>query len=223
MNRLHHELQRLYQGDAQGRVRGVVMELARPAEWSALARVWRGVQTDFEWPAPAIAVSGRDGFQLWFSLAEALPPAQALDGMAALQRHYLAEIASARIRIQLGDVAHAPPQSVMPGQWSAFVAPDLAPVFAEDPWLDTLPSAEGQADLLQRLGSIKAAEWARLMEDLALVPAASPAAVPATEAGTETDPRRFLLRVMNDASVDMALRIEAAKALLPGTGAPPRA
>ena len=31
----------------------------------------------------------------------------------------------------------------------------------------------------------------------------------------DDDPRRFLLRVMNDETVDMALRIEAAKALLP--------
>ena len=34
---------------------------------------------------------------------------------------------------------------------------------------------------------------------------------------TTDDPRRFLLRVMNDESVALALRIEAAKALLPSS------
>jgi len=88
------------------------------------------------------------------------------------------------------------------------VAPDLAPVFAEEPWLDTPPGEEGQADLLARLQSIKSA---------ALPGPAAAAAAGATPApATNSDPKRFLLEVMNDASVPLALRIEAAKALLPG-------
>jgi hypothetical protein len=45
---------------------------------------------------------------------------------------------------------------------------------------------------------------------------AAPASDPAASAqgAAQDDPRSFLLRVMNDAGVDMHLRIEAAKALL---------
>ncbi|MFL6626355.1 MAG: hypothetical protein ACJ8G1_07905, partial [Vitreoscilla sp.] len=51
--------------------------------------------------------------------------------------------------------------------------------------------------------------------------ARAPASVPASAAPVagstskaEDDPRHFLQRVMNDERIDMALRIEAAKALL---------
>jgi hypothetical protein len=37
----------------------MVLELARPAEWPPLARVWQAVQAELGLPAPAIAVSGR--------------------------------------------------------------------------------------------------------------------------------------------------------------------
>ena len=63
--------------DAQGRVRALVLQLGRPADWRALSRLWQGVQLDLAWPAPAIAVSGKDGHQLWFSLAQPVPVAQA--------------------------------------------------------------------------------------------------------------------------------------------------
>jgi hypothetical protein len=52
-------------------------------------------------------------------------------------------------------------------------------------------------------------------------PAAAPSAAPSDTApggpavaGFSDDPRAFLLRVMNDASAPLALRVEAAKALL---------
>ena len=55
--------------DAEGRVRALVIQLARPADWQPLAEVWMGVQTELGLPAPAIAVNGKDGMQLWFSVA----------------------------------------------------------------------------------------------------------------------------------------------------------
>ena len=249
MNRLQSELRRLYLPnpaddpgvdataphliDAGGRVRALVLELARPASWELLSKVWRGVQTDLEWPAPAIAVSGTDGFQLWFSLAEPVPVAQAHAVLVRLCARYLADVAPARLRLMpMADASapqaalHAPwvPQEQEArGHWSAFVAQDLAPVFAETPWLDTPPGTDGQADLLARLGSIKQAAfeaaWERLRPsapapstanaDLGLPPGMQPAAPPGS-----LEARRFLLRVMNDDTMALALRIEAAKALL---------
>jgi len=117
------------------------------------------------------------------------------------------------------DALTLPPQQLTPERWSAFVAPDLAPVFAEEPWLDTAPGMEGQADLLMRLESIQSADLGVALERLGAAPAAVmsvPVPVPgdaATDAPMQ-QARRFLLAVMNDESVALALRIEAAKALL---------
>ena len=67
-----------------GTVRAMVLELVRPADWTLLSTLWRGVQTDLELPAPAIAVSGIDAYRLWFSLAEPASAAQARAFLEAL-------------------------------------------------------------------------------------------------------------------------------------------
>jgi hypothetical protein len=246
MNRLQSELRRLYLPhpatepgadadsasptliDAEGRVRAAVLALARPASWELLSRVWRGVQADLELPAPAIAVSGTDGFQLWFSLVEPVPAAQAHAFVALLCARYLGDVAPTRLGLMpsADASAHArwvPQEQAQGGNWSAFVAPDLAPVFVETPWLDTPPGSDGQADVLARLGSIKQpvfdAALARLRPSaLALtstgIAAGLTTATQPTASTESLEARRFLLRVMNDDTVALALRIEAAKALL---------
>ena len=215
MNRLQAELQRLYL-PADGQVTGVVLELVRPAGWGALAKVWRGVQEDLELPAPAIAISGVDGYQLWFSFAQPLPAAQALAFAEALRARYLGEIPLDRVRTQLAAEAVAPSVERSPGCWSAFVAPDLAAVFDDEPWLDLPPGADAQADVLARLERTRPDDLQRALTQLGPEPPAAPVRtaqpVPAAD---NADPRRFLLDVMNDTSIALPLRIEAAKALLP--------
>lgn len=212
--------------DAQRQVRAMVLGLARPAGAAALASLWQGVQADLGLPAPAIAVDGQRGYQLWFSLAQARPAAQADAFLAALCRRYLGEQAdAARIEQQPGPVPALQPDGE---RWSAFVAADLAPMFEDEPWLDITPNPDGQAELLARLASI---EPAALDEAMAkLVPTEAPATVgtteaiaPATAPGAPRprDPKAFLLDVMRDEQVALALRIEAAKALLPYTNESP--
>ena len=258
MNRLQAEFQRLYLPgpaaepgrdaapsglvDPEGRVRALVLELARPADWALLAKVWHGVQADLGLSAPAIAVSGVDGLQLWFSLAEAISVASAQAFLVALCQRYLPDVAPHRLALlpapaaasPTGTVLHARPVPALQaqtGHWSVFVAPDLAPLFADTPWLDSPPGDDGQAKLLRGLRSITAADWAAAGAQLfpQLFPlAARPDAdrltpgaladVPALGHATPpagADPQRFLLSVMNDQSVALSLRIEAAKALLP--------
>jgi hypothetical protein len=268
MNRLQTELHRLYvpQGcagsegdagtprliDAEGRVRAMVLELARPAEWAALSRVWQGVQADLELPAPAIAVSGIDGLQLWFSLAQAVPAAQAAAFLEALRVRWLGDIRLPRLHLMPAADSSLPlhgmpagpvPAALAPhGHWSAFVAPDLAGVFADEPWLDIPPSPEGQADQLSRLRSMPLLDFERALQQLEAAaalattkatqaagasetaPAAAAASATASELASSSlqqpDPRLFLQAVMNDTSVPLALRIEAAKALLHGPAGP---
>ena len=222
MNALQTERHRLYFAP-DGLVRALVLELARPADWDLLSSLWRGVQTDLAFPAPGIAVSGVDGYQLWFSLAEPVPALEGAVFLEALRRHYLGPVAASRISLAPSLAApDAQPAMPVPGQqqgasghWSAFVAPDLAPIFADEPWLDQLPSPDAQASVLARLQSIKPAAFAAAL--LRLRPAAEPA-LPSqapVAAGPQLAPKAFLLAVMNDPALDMNLRIEAAKALLP--------
>jgi hypothetical protein len=217
MDRLDTELQRLYlapptQGsiDPDAEVRAIVLEGVGPAAWPELSRLWQAVQAELDLPAPAIAVNGRDGCQLWFSLVQPVPRGRAERFVAALRANYLASVPAERIRSAAPDAP--PPAQVAPERWSAFVAPDLAPLFAEDPWLDHPPGRDAQADLLSRVASIapEAFERACALRDAAAPP---PAGAPVA-ASAAADPRAFLLSVMQDPSVDLRLRIEAAKALL---------
>jgi hypothetical protein len=242
MNSLQSELYRLYlpgpASHAQGgiasmglidpldRVRSLVLELAGPPDWKVLSKVWHGVQAELELPAPAIAVSGTDGLQLWFSLAEPVTVVQAHAFLEGRRSRFLPDIKASRIRLMPAPDASAlrqdlharlvPALQEQDGNWSAFVASDLAPVFADAPWLDIPPGEEGQAALLAKLQAIPQAvfeaAWERLGPATHQPPSgtrAMPGAAPAGE-----DPRGFLLRVMHDGTVALALRIEAAKALL---------
>jgi len=250
MNRLQAELQRLHflpdaaapaplpaAGDA--RTRPVVLAVSGPGSWDLLARVWQGVQAELELPAPAIAVNGLDGYQLWFALAEPLEPQRAREFLHGLRARYLAEAPPARIAMHPGDgfaggavlvPERAPPVEMGPGQWSAFVAPDLAALFADEPWLDLAPAADAQAELLARVQVTQAAELARALQRLVPAedagpagsragltvaggggPAGAPAAAAPPDHGPPPDPRDQ----RDDRSVDLRLRIEAAKALLP--------
>lgn len=244
MNRLSAELERLYgvpaaalPGDAptllspEGLTRCLVLQLADPADWTLLAAVWLGVQNELDWPAPAIAINGDAGYQLWFSLKAPIAVAEAQSLLLSLQTRYLAEVADARLqrwpRLGCDSAEHARPVPAPCGDgehWSAFVAPDLAPVFADTPSLDLPPSPEGQADLLASLRSITPTELAQALK--ALLPAqalsdAPPgpprAALPTGQSSERaTNPAQaFLLKVMHDESVDLALRVKAAEALLP--------
>ncbi|QDL55882.1 hypothetical protein [Rhodoferax aquaticus] len=224
----------------RGLVRTMVLALGRPADWSLMSTVWRGVQTDLELPAPAIAVSGRDSYQLWFSLAEAVSAEQAHRFMQALRMRYLPEVKPERVRCwpmpaSSGELlwTHAdqvPAVQSDTGNWSAFVTPDLAPVLADEPWLDMTPTPDAQAQVLSRLRSIPAAVFQTACDSLqGAVPSAPPqaalsalsaSATPPTEAAIThydthaQEARRFLWGVMQDTTVDLRLRIEAAKALL---------
>ena len=224
--------------DEQGRVRALVLTLSHPADWSLIGRVWRGVQADLGLPAPAIAVNGVNGFELWFSLAEPCPADLAEGFLSSLCARYLCDVEPHRIRCwpgrtQGGEPLPAPlpvpfPQAAS-GNWSAFVSPDLAPVFADTPWLDIPPGEEAQASLLSHLISASLADLQRTLAPTptalpSLLPPASPGASPAASpasspaASHHTDPRQFLLAVMNDEGVELAQRIEAARVLLAHPG-----
>lgn len=256
MNTLATELQRLYLPRLEtepttppdglvgpdGTVRALVMELRRAPDWEVLAQVWRGVQAELELPAPAIAVSGDDAMQLWFALAEPVDAAQGHAFLDGLRRRFLPDVDARRLRLlptpALEHAALVPAEQAGSGNWSAFVAPDLAPVFGDTPWLDIPPNQEGQAGLLRSIAVLKRSAFDAAMDTLGTwAPPGAPeqAAQPGqpvapagpdrpaqsaagSGAGAAADAVRFLRRVMDDEGAPMALRIEAAKALLHSHG-----
>ena len=221
MNRLQTEWKRLYAIDGAEGVRALVLELARPADWQPLALLWHGVQTDLALPAPAIAVNGVDGLQLWFSLATPVPENTALGFLDALRVRYLGDVKPARVTLQPA-VEAVPALKEESGQWSAFISRDLAAVFADEPWLDMAPSPEAQADVLSRLKSIKPAEFQNALALLAPDETA-PMSASGDTGSAQTGPKQFLLQVMNDPSQEMHLRVKAAQALLHYFESPRRA
>lgn len=251
MNRLLTQWQRLYWPpgtaaespetlppvSADGRVRALVLTLCRPADWSVLSAVWRGVQRDLELPAPGIAVDGVDGLALWFSLAASVTLGEAAVFLSGLQMRYMPEVPVGRVHVwpssvEAERIGSAPPRRVPPHQtaedrWAAFVAPDLAAVFADDPALDMPPGEDAQAEQLSRLTCITPAAFGEALARLGPQPLAEavpslarPSTVPPLVAppeylaGPYQDPRQFLLDVMNSPQAPLGERIEAATALL---------
>lgn len=218
MNRLHSEAHRLFATATPDAARALVLEIGRPADWEGTAAVWRGVQADLGWAAPALAVNGADAYQLWFAFAEPLSADAAAALAQALRARYLADLPPHRVRHW--PVAGTPLPPAVPaegegGRWSAFVAPDLAPLFEETPWLEIPPGDEAQAGLLAALGTTRNAERDVLLQQPVAAPP-PPVTAPAAPRGDwpHTDPRSFLQAVMADPQAAPALRVDAAKALL---------
>lgn len=225
----------------------MVVEISQLAGWNSVAALWQGVQDELGLPSPVIAVSGIDGYQVWFSLQEAVPVTQAIDFLESLRQRYLEDVAPRHIAMMpmvdtsaSGQARHArlvPALQAETSHWSAFIAPGLVSMFAEEPWLDLPPNPEAQAKLLSNVESIQPTLLRHALERLQ--PARATATLdsrPALISGTGdqkvrqdatprtthegTDPKRFLLAVMNDPAIELSLRIEAAKALLPYDEAP---
>lgn len=230
--------------DGDGRVRALVIAFRRAGDWGNVSALWQGVQQDLELPAPAISVGGGEAaYRVWFSLAAAVPAQQACALLQGLCARYLSGIPPVQLDLfPCADAARGPqPVPATPaldaasGRWSAFIDPGMGGLFVDEPWLELAPNPDKQAELLATLRSIELADWLRMQallvaaDDRERLPAADkPADSPAgplsgpqhEPGGLNTpcrDPRTFLLAVMNDPGVSLALRIEAARALLSGS------
>lgn len=212
----------------EGDGRAMVVAFGKGSGWEAVARLYEGVQEDFDLPAPAISVSGGDGYQVWFSLAEPVAATEARAFLAGLRRRYLAELPAGQLSFHPDGgetLALVPALQPETGKWSAFIDPSMGAMFGDEPWLEMAPNMDKQADLLAGFASIKPGEFRRTLDMLGAEPAPDKTPAPGDSCGKAharlgvgcdfTDPQSFLLAVMNDASASPRLRIEAAKALLP--------
>lgn len=220
MDKLTTELSRLY--GRPGEPRALLLGFQRTADWERAASLWQAIQEELELPAPAISVSVADGYRLWLSLAAPLPSTEAQGFLDALRGKYLADLSPGSLELLVGEPGSLSPVPALDpasGKWSAFIDPSMGGMFVEEPGLEMAPSLDRQADMLAGLRSIAGDGLRRALDKLRTDAEADLAA-----AGTPTssgpqghfaDPKSFLLAVMNDTSLAMRDRIEAAKALLP--------
>lgn len=224
MDKLSGELQRLHflpeqRVDARQSALGIAFR--RAADWESVAQLWHAVQDELGLPAPAVSIDGQ-GYRLWFSLAEPVDDQQARHFLDGLQCRYLVDLPASRLEFGIaGDLPPCP--LAEPDRWAAFIDPGMGSMFVSEPWLDMAPNRNQQADLLAAFSSIRTSDLARALALLhPPLPSAStdsshpePVASPLTLQGPFTDPKQFLLAVMNDPNASAQQRIEAAKALLP--------
>lgn len=224
---------------SNGMVRTLVIVVGRGSDWEAVAALCTGLQTDLGWPAPAIAVAPDSGYQVWLSLAAPIALAEAGEVLQALRRKYLPDVPVSRLRCLPGLAAGE--QSIPPvpafhaesGRWSAFIDPGMGSMFKDECGLDLAPNLERQADMLAGLASIQATSLQQAIvswqdEAVPVADGAQPegagpgGALPTTicVGSGYSDPRSFLLAVMNDPTCSTRDRIEAARALLPYYGNP---
>jgi hypothetical protein len=224
-----------------GRVRAMVIDFSRATDWEQVARLFHEIAEHLELPAPAISVSAKAGYQLWLSLAESVPAAQAEEFLNGLYGKYLADIPRSQLRLfpqtsESGSAGGralplAPQHDRHSEKWSAFIDPTMGSMFIEAPGLEMAPNLDRQADILSRLKSIKAQDFQSALKRLQseAQERARPAEAPPVKPGADSprtgstlsignafsDPKSFLLAVMNDPSATTGQRIKAAKALLP--------
>lgn len=223
MDKLHEELQRLHflaeEDVASGR-RMLCLAFTHAADWESAASTWSAVQAEFELPPPAVSVDGK-GYRLWFSFAEPLDAETAARFLNGLHAACLAEIPASRLCFAPDD--KLPPCELAGDErWAAFIDPSLGSMFIAEPWLDMAPNRNQQAELLAACHPIPTTDFCRVLACMSSGPQEPQAPETTAETlsmqQTFSDPRSFLLAVMNDPQTATALRIEAAKALLPHSG-----
>ena len=224
--------------NGEGCVRSLLVVFKRSADWPHVARLHEAVQRELGLPEPAVSASGRDGFRVWFSLAEALPFARVRRFLDGLRRRYLATLPAGHLafRPDIENLAAPGPVFVKltpalhaeSGRWSAFIDPGMGSLFVDEPGLALAPNFDKQAQLLRGLSSISAADFEQALNtlwsgsqdlpELPELPAETTRILPTAATGPVgqfDDPESFLRAIMNDPNQPTLERIRAAEALLP--------
>lgn len=154
-----------------GTARALVLSFPANGNWALLCAVANAMQTELGLPAPAVSISGVDGFGLWLSLSRAMPPAQRAEFAALLRQAYCPDLAPFPAQADLPPCARSGTD-----KWSAFIHPDLGASFADEPWLEVTPPEHGQVALLEHLESISDAQFVQALGLLRAKQGAAPAA-----------------------------------------------
>ena len=178
--------------------------------WTRLCSVANALQTQLGFPAPAVSISGADGYGLWLSLEAPVPAAQAQEFLELLRKAYFPDM-------DLRPDAGSAPVELPPclhqgsGKWAAFIHPGMGASFADESGLEMAPPFAGQAAFLAGLQSISEAQFLHALNMLQQSHGAAPmVSVPAPERTVAPD--GLLLR---DATLEDIVRFLHAKNIEP--------
>jgi hypothetical protein len=162
-----------------GSTRAIVIAFRkRPGEfeqhWQRLCEMANLLQSEFDFPAPAVSVCASGGYLLWLSI-EALVPLAATQRFVARLGDVHFPDALPRAEAMAGPVALPPGLNRDNGKWSAFIHPGMGASFADESGLDMPPPAAGQVAFLEGLRSIPVAAFEAALEKLGTAPAAASA------------------------------------------------
>lgn len=185
---------------ADGASRAIVIDFPpRPnagaeRHWLDLCEVANRLQEAFGFPAPAVSITGTQGYRLWLSLAEPVPVGDIRRFLALLCETHFPEL-----DLQALEAVALPP-FLHPGsgKWAAFIHPGMGASFAEEAGLEMAPPAAGQLGFLESLDSIGKAQF---MDALVSMKGAGPA--PAAPALSAPAPEGLLLK---DATLEDIVR-----------------
>lgn len=147
-----------------GQVRAMVIPFNKTGDsddgqhWTRLCAVANALQTQLGFPAPAVSISGANGYGLWLSLETPVAAAQAHAFLGLLRQAYFPEVELASDAVS-APVELPPCLNQRTGKWSAFIHPGMGASFAEDSGLDMAPPLAGQAAFLEGLQSISETQF----------------------------------------------------------------
>jgi hypothetical protein len=188
-----------------GRTRAIVIDFrtiadGEPAQhWHLLCAVANALQHELGLPAPAVSISGADGFALWLSLEAPVSTAMVQEFMELLRKSYFPSV-------EFGPDAATAPVELPPclhqrtGKWAAFINPGLGASFADESGLEMMPPLAGQVALLEGLHSISEPQFMRAAGILRQLHGVAPVA---SEPVSLRAPQGLLL---NDATLEEIVR-----------------
>lgn len=165
---------------ADGHTRTLVIAFDRQSSgdqaqhWDHLCLVANALQVELGLPAPAVSISGADGFRLWLSFASPMPVASIEQFWGLLRKAYFPDMPLSPdplAPIELPPCLHQPT-----GRWAAFINPGLGASFADEAGLEMAPPFGGQSALLEGLQSITEAQFQHALHTLQ--PVAEPVPAP---------------------------------------------
>lgn len=148
-----------------GLVRAIVIPFRKmrtgdeAAHWTLLCDVANALQAELDLPAPAVSVSGTDGYGLWLSLATPVAPALAQEFVSLLRLAWFPDI---KVASDGASTLVALPPYLHPdsAKWAAFIHPGMGASFADESGLEMAPPLSGQVAFLEGLQPIDAAQFA---------------------------------------------------------------
>lgn len=160
--------------------------------WSRLCAVANALQAQLGFPAPAVSISGANGYGLWLSLEAPAPAARVQKFLELLRKAYFPDM-DLRTDSVSAPVELPPCLHQGTGKWAAFIHPGMGASFADESGLDMAPPFAGQAAFLEGLHSISEAQFLHALNMLQQSHGAAPmVSVPASE--STVAPGGLLLR-----------------------------